>query len=76
MRLKAVSQANLQIDLEYIGEKGIDKRIDVIATVQRLKGTVNDLAELELTYAPPFSSAKDPVNMAGYLAQNILPPGF
>lgn len=57
---------------QAFGEKGVDKRIDVIATVLRLKGTVNDLAELELTYAPPFSSAKDPVNMAGYLAQNVL----
>jgi len=57
---------------QAFGEEGVDKRIDVIATVLRLKGTVNDLAELELTYAPPFSSAKDPVNMAGYLAQNVL----
>lgn len=57
---------------QAFGEKGIDKRIDVIAAVIRLKGTVNDLSELELTYAPPFSSAKDPVNMAGYQAQNVL----
>lgn len=57
---------------QAFGQEGVDKRIDVIATVLRLKGTVNDLAELELTYAPPFSSAKDPVNMAGYLAQNVL----
>ncbi len=55
-----------------IGYDGVDKRIDVIAAVIRLKGTVNDLAELELSYAPPFSSAKDPVNMAGFTAQNIL----
>ena len=51
---------------------GVYKRIDVIATVIRLGGTVTDLTELELCYAPPFSSAKDPVNMAGYVAQNIL----
>jgi len=57
---------------QAFGHEGVDKRIDVIATVLRLNGTVHDLAELELTYAPPFSSAKDPVNMAGYLAQNIL----
>jgi NADPH-dependent 2,4-dienoyl-CoA reductase/sulfur reductase-like enzyme/rhodanese-related sulfurtransferase len=57
---------------QAFGAEGVDKRIDVIATVLRLKGTVHDLAELELTYAPPFSSAKDPVNMAGYLAQNVL----
>jgi NADPH-dependent 2,4-dienoyl-CoA reductase/sulfur reductase-like enzyme/peroxiredoxin family protein/rhodanese-related sulfurtransferase/TusA-related sulfurtransferase len=55
-----------------IGHDGVDKRIDVIATAIRLKGTVNDLAELELSYAPPFSSAKDPVNMAGFVAQNVL----
>jgi NADPH-dependent 2,4-dienoyl-CoA reductase/sulfur reductase-like enzyme/peroxiredoxin family protein/TusA-related sulfurtransferase/rhodanese-related sulfurtransferase len=55
-----------------IGYDGVDKRIDVIATVIRFKGTVDDLAELELSYAPPFSSAKDPVNMAGFVAQNVL----
>ncbi|MDA8222187.1 DsrE/DsrF/DrsH-like family protein [Desulfosporosinus sp.] len=55
-----------------IGYDGVDKRIDVIAAVIRLKGTIDDLAELELAYAPPFSSAKDPVNMAGFLAQNVL----
>lgn len=55
-----------------IGYDGVDKRIDVIAAVIRLKGTVEDLAELELAYAPPFSSAKDPVNMAGFTAQNVL----
>ncbi len=57
---------------QIIGYDGVDKRIDVIAAVIRLKGTVNDLAELELAYAPPYSSAKDPVNMAGFMAQNIL----
>ncbi|MDQ7095418.1 FAD-dependent oxidoreductase [Desulfosporosinus sp. PR] len=55
-----------------IGYDGVDKRIDVIAAVIRLKGTVDDLAELELAYAPPFSAAKDPVNMAGFTAQNVL----
>jgi CoA-disulfide reductase len=55
-----------------IGYDGVDKRIDVISTVIRLNGTVNDLADLELSYAPPFSSAKDPVNMAGFVAQNVL----
>lgn len=57
---------------QSVGYDGVDKRIDVIATVIRLGGTVTDLTELELCYAPPFSSAKDPVNMAGYVAQNIL----
>lgn len=55
-----------------VGYDGVDKRIDVIATVIRLNGTIDDLTELELSYAPPFSSAKDPVNMAGFVAQNIL----
>ena len=57
---------------QSIGYDGVDKRIDVIATTIRLGGTVHDLAELELSYAPPFSSAKDPVNMAGFVAENIL----
>lgn len=57
---------------QIMGYDGVDKRIDVIAAVIRLKGTVEDLAELELAYAPPYSSAKDPVNMAGFMAQNVL----
>lgn len=54
------------------GYDGVDKRIDVIAAVIRLGGTVKDLTKLELGYAPPFSSAKDPVNMAGFVAENVL----
>lgn len=57
---------------QAFGQDGVDKRMDVIATIIRLNGTIEDLAELELSYAPPFSSAKDPVNMAGYVAQNVL----
>lgn len=57
---------------QSVGYDGVDKRIDVIATVMRLNGKVSDLTELELCYAPPFSSAKDPVNMAGYVAENVL----
>ena len=57
---------------QAFGAEGIDKRIDVIATVLRMGGNVEDLMDLELAYAPPYSSAKDPVNMAAYLAQNIL----
>lgn len=57
---------------QAIGYEGVDKRIDVIATAMKYGGTVEDLTELELSYAPPFSSAKDPVNMAGYVAQNLL----
>ncbi|GEN50772.1 FAD-dependent oxidoreductase [Alkalibacterium pelagium] len=55
-----------------VGVKGVDKRIDVIATAIKGGLTVFDLPELEFTYAPPFGSAKDPVNMAGYAALNII----
>ncbi|MDM8516140.1 FAD-dependent oxidoreductase [Desulfobacterales bacterium HSG16] len=57
---------------QIVGEKGVDKRIDVIATAIRGNMTVFDLEELELAYAPPYSSAKDPVNIAGYVGANIL----
>ena len=57
---------------QITGYEGVDKRCDVVATAIRAGMTVNDLAELELCYAPPFSSAKDPVNMAGYVAQNLI----
>lgn len=53
------------------GYEGVDKRIDVISAVISLKGTTEDLTKLDLSYAPPFSSAKDPVNMAGYAAENV-----
>ncbi|MYL69382.1 CoA-disulfide reductase [Halobacillus litoralis] len=55
-----------------VGVKGVEKRIDVIATA--IKGDLKaaDLADLELAYAPPYSSAKDPVNMAGYVASNVI----
>ncbi len=57
---------------QIVGYDGVDKRIDVIATAMRAGLTVNDLTELELAYAPPFSSAKDPVNMAGFVVQNVM----
>ncbi len=56
---------------QNVGFEGVEKRIDVIATAIRFNGTVYDLMELELAYAPPYSSAKDPVNMAGFVAENI-----
>ncbi len=55
---------------QAIGYEGVDKFIDTLATVIAMKGDVNDLAELELAYAPPFLSAKSPANMAGFTAQN------
>lgn len=57
---------------QAFGYEGVEKRIDDIAVLIRLGGTVTDLTELELSYAPPFSSAKDPVNMAGYVAENVI----
>ncbi|HEY5272247.1 MAG TPA: FAD-dependent oxidoreductase [Acidimicrobiales bacterium] len=57
---------------QAIGREGVDKRIDVIATAISGGITADGLADLELAYAPPFSSAKDPVNMLGYMAENVL----
>lgn len=57
---------------QIIGYDGVDKRIDVISTAMRAGMTVFDLEKLELSYAPPYSSAKDPVNIAGFTASNIL----
>ncbi|GAB1398358.1 CoA-disulfide reductase [Saprospiraceae bacterium] len=57
---------------QAVGEKGIDKRIDVIATAIKGNLTIFDLPEIEITYAPPYNSAKDPVNIVGYTAENIL----
>lgn len=57
---------------QIIGTQGVDKRIDVFATAVRNKLTVREITELELAYAPPFGSAKDPVNMAAYVAENYL----
>ena len=57
---------------QAVGADGADKRIDVIATAIHGNLKVEDLAELELAYAPPFGSAKDPINIAGYVASNIL----
>ena len=57
---------------QIVGFSGVDKRIDVFATAIRADMTAYDLTELELAYAPPFSSAKDPVNMAGYVIENLL----
>ncbi|WP_430971811.1 CoA-disulfide reductase [Sunxiuqinia rutila] len=57
---------------QMIGYKGIDKRIDLIATVLLNNGSIYDLQDIEHAYAPPYSSAKDPVNQAGYVAENII----
>lgn len=57
---------------QAIGTEGVEKRIDVIATAMRFGASADQLASIELAYAPPYSSAKDPVNMLGYTADNIL----
>jgi len=57
---------------QAVGADGVDKRIDVIATAIRFGLTVTDLSELELSYAPPFGSAKDVVNYAGFVAENVI----
>lgn len=57
---------------QIIGSDGVDKRIDVLATAIRAGMSAYDLTELDLAYAPPYSSAKDPVNMAGYMIENLL----
>ncbi|HFI0086103.1 FAD-dependent oxidoreductase [Streptococcus parasuis] len=57
---------------QAIGTEGVEKRIDVIATAMRFGARADQLASIELSYAPPYSSAKDPVNMLGYTADNIL----
>ena len=56
---------------QIVGYEGVDKRIDVLATAIRLGAKATDLTELDLAYAPPYSSAKDPVNMAGFMIENI-----
>lgn len=57
---------------QVVGYDGVDKRIDLFAQVIKNGGTIYDLQEIEHAYAPPYSSAKDPVNMAGFVAENIL----
>ncbi|PRY52676.1 NADPH-dependent 2,4-dienoyl-CoA reductase/sulfur reductase-like enzyme [Arcticibacter pallidicorallinus] len=60
------------LSAQVIGAKGVDKRLDLLSSVIKNNGTIYELTELEHAYAPPFSSAKDPVNMAGFVAENIL----
>jgi len=57
---------------QILGGQGAEKRIDVISTVMHFNGTVFDLEKLELTYAPPYGEAKDPVNMTGFIASNVI----
>jgi len=72
MKLLFDPEDGLVLGAQAVGKAGVDKRIDVLATALRAGLTVYDLEELELSYAPPFGSAKDPVNMAGFVAANVL----
>lgn len=72
LKLLFSTETRRVLGAQAIGVDGVDKRIDVIATALKLGATVDQLQNLELCYAPPFSSAKDPVNMAGFTAVNIL----
>jgi rhodanese-related sulfurtransferase len=73
IHLKVLFDENgLILGAQATGAEGIDKRIDVLATAIRAGMHISDLAELELAYAPPFGSAKDPINMAGFIGENVL----
>ena len=60
------------LSAQIVGHDGVDKRLDVLSSYIKQKRTIYDLIEFEHAYAPPYSSAKDPVNMAGFVAENIL----
>lgn len=74
MRIKTIfdKQTGKILGAQIVGGSGVDKRCDVLATAIRFGATAYDLTRLELCYAPPYSSAKDPVNMAGYVIENLL----
>ncbi|MCX4266996.1 MAG: CoA-disulfide reductase, partial [Firmicutes bacterium] len=60
------------IGAQIVGFDGVDKRLDVLATAMQAGLTVLALKDIDLAYAPPYSSAKDPVNMAGFIAENVV----
>lgn len=65
-------ETEMILGAQAVGAKGVDKRIDILATAIKANMKITDLQELELTYAPPFGSAKDIVNLVGYVAQNMI----
>jgi len=71
LKLLFSPQGNI-LGAQGVGYEGVDKRIDMVAALLGKKGTIDDLAEFEHSYAPPYSSAKDPVNVLGFVAKNIL----
>lgn len=74
MSIKAIWDKKTQrlLGAQIVGFEGVDKRMDVLATAMRFHAKITDLTQLELCYAPPFGSAKDPVNMLGFVAQNVI----
>ena len=73
MNFKLIFEKNGKIlGGQIVGQDGIDKRIDTLAVAIRAGADIYDLTEMELAYAPPFSSAKDPLNMVGFVAENVL----
>ncbi|MDR0889800.1 MAG: FAD-dependent oxidoreductase [Oscillospiraceae bacterium] len=74
MTMKLLFEATTQriLGAQIVGFEGVDKRIDVLATAMQAGMQVSALKDLDLAYAPPYSSAKDPVNMAGFIAENVI----
>ncbi len=72
MKILFAKKTGELLGAQVIGQKGVDKRIDVLATALKARMTVSDLADLELAYAPPFGSAKDPINLLGMAGRNVL----
>ena len=72
LKLLVDPQSARILGVQGVGKEGVDKRIDVISTAMRGGISAPELADLELAYAPPFGSAKDPVNMLGYISENVL----
>lgn len=62
----------LLLGAQAVGPEGVDKRIDVLATALRYRGSIADLVDLDLAYSPPYGNAKDPVNLAGMIGRNLL----
>lgn len=72
IQLAFAPESGRLLGAQVVGGEGVDKRLDLLASVIKKGGTIYDLTEVEHAYAPPFSSAKDPVNIAGFAAENIL----
>jgi rhodanese-related sulfurtransferase len=72
LKLVYQPQTRQVLGAQAVGRLGVDKRIDVVATLLNFRGTIDDLAELDLAYAPPYGSAKDILHMAAFVAQNDL----